>query len=164
MYRYILEPYTGSDSRHECPECHHRRRSFKRYIDTVTSEPLADHVGKCDRVDSCGYHFTPRDYFAKNTVGFRPQQIPVEKKFDTLPRKLIDDTTQVYQRNNFVQFLIKLFGAHTAISLADRYKIGTSRHWLGATIFWQIDVDDRVRTGKIMFIQCNGRTKSEGAV
>jgi hypothetical protein len=150
MHRYILQPYTGRDSRHTCPQCNHRYR-FKRYIDTLFNKPLADYVGRCDRADNCGYHFTPRDYFARNPVGFRPwQEQAYTRPFDTLRRKLVDNTIREYQRNNFVQFLVALFGAHPAITLADRYKIGTSKRWPGATIFWQIDVNDRVRTGKIM--------------
>ena len=152
MHRYILEPYTGRASRHNCPNCNHRGHTFKRYIDTVTNAPLADHVGKCDRADNCGYHFKPRDYFAENpgtrSVGFN-HPAPV-KPFDTLPKKYVDDTTKDYWRNNFTQFLAQCVGMHTAITLADRYKIGTSKHWPGAAIFWQIDVSDRVRTGKIM--------------
>jgi hypothetical protein len=158
MHRYILEPYTGKNSRYTCPQCDHRYR-FKRYIDTLTNKPLGEHVGRCDRADNCGYHFTPRDYYAQNprTV-LRQAQDDTRARFDVLPRKLVDDTTRVYQRNHFVQFLITLFGAHTAITLADRYKIGSSRHWPGATIFWQIDVNDSVRTGKIMlYNQTDGR-------
>ncbi|MBS1523918.1 MAG: hypothetical protein JST50_23145 [Bacteroidetes bacterium] len=148
-HRYTLEPYTGIDSRYACPNCNHRHR-FTRYIDTLTNKPLADHVGKCDRVDSCGYHVTPRDFFAQNPRAMLRVPQHDTRSFDTLPRKYVDDTAKEYERNNFVQFLITLFGAHTAIILADKYKIGTSKHWPGATIFWQIDVNDRVRTGKIM--------------
>lgn len=31
-----------------------------------------------------------------------------------------------------------------------RYRIGTSNHWPNATIFWQIDQQQKVHTGKIM--------------
>ncbi|HZX59969.1 MAG TPA: DUF6371 domain-containing protein [Mucilaginibacter sp.] len=152
-HRYILEPYKGRASRHPCPNCNHRRDTFKRYIDTQTGQHLADHVGKCDRVDGCGYHYPPREYFAA-TPGARPvssfSQAAPAKRFDTLPRRYVDESTRAYQCNNFVQFLTKCFGDNTALRLAELYKIGTSKHWPGATIFWQIDADDRVRTGKIM--------------
>lgn len=151
MHRYILQPYSGRDSRHTCPHCNHRRRSFKLYIDTETGEPLADHVGKCDRIDGCGYHYPPRDYFAGQPAMLRvPQHDTHIKRFDTMPQKLVEATITEYWRNNFVQFLAKCVGMHTAVTLADRYKIGTSKHWPGATIFWQIDVNDKVRTGKVM--------------
>ena len=30
------------------------------------------------------------------------------------------------------------------------YRVGTSKHWQGATVFWQIAADGEVRGGKIM--------------
>lgn len=158
MYRYTLQPYHGRDSRFHCPACNNSRRTFKRYIDTVTRQYLADHVGKCDRIDTCGYHFTPRDYFAAtpgilrqaqyNNLWSTRNESPV-KPFDTLPRSLVDDTAREYHRNNFICFLGRCFGHNNALQLAQLYKVGTSKYWPGACIFWQIDVNDRVRTGKI---------------
>jgi len=148
-HRYILEPYNGRDSRFTCPNCQHRRRTFKRYIDTETSQYLADHVGKCDRVEGCGYHYPPRDFFAGSSAPNFSQASPA-KPFDTLPRWYVDDTVRAYHHNHFVQFLVRCFGEDTALRLARLYHVGTSKHWPGASIFWQIDADDRVRTGKIM--------------
>ena len=153
-HRYILEPYTGRASRHTCPSCNQRGHTYKRYIDAETLQPLADHVGKCDRADQCNYHFPPRRYFAENGGSYIPRQGQVAAKpvkpFDTLPRQYVDDTAKAYHRNNFIHFLTRYLGVYASLSLAEKYKIGTSKHWPGATIFWQIDVDDRVRTGKIM--------------
>ena len=36
------------------------------------------------------------------------------------------------------------------MELMRRYHVGTSKHWQGATVFWQKDCKDRVRTGKII--------------
>jgi hypothetical protein len=55
-----------------------------------------------------------------------------------------------YSDNNFVQYLITLFGLDVAHDLVASYRIGNSSHWPGATIFWQIDITGKVRTGKIM--------------
>ena len=55
-----------------------------------------------------------------------------------------------YRDNNFVQYLITLFGLDKAHDLVAAYRIGNSSHWPGATIFWQIDITGKVRTGKIM--------------
>jgi hypothetical protein len=156
QHRYILQPYKGRGSRFVCPNCHDSRRTFTRYIDTQTQTYLADHVGKCDRIDRCGYHYAPRAYFADNPGPFKsyspvmnhePQFI---NNFDTLPRRYMDDMAKAYERNNFMAFLIRGFGEHTALRLASEYKIGTSKHWPGATIFWQLDINDKLRTGKIM--------------
>ena len=44
---------------------------------------------------------------------------------------------------------------HIHLTLKDvykrqRYKVGTSKYWDGATVFWQTDNQNKVRTGKIM--------------
>ena len=65
-YRYQLEKYRGPRTRHVCPQCH-RKQSFTRYIDTHNNnEYINDNVGKCNRLDKCGYHYTPKQYFTDN--------------------------------------------------------------------------------------------------
>lgn len=157
-HRYTLEPYKTPKSRYACPECNHRNKTFKRYIDTQTGQYLADHVGRCDREDQCGYHYTPRQYFAANThhtpipaiKASQPKQ--VDKTFNHLPAALLNESLaqKAYIDNNFILFLKDVFGWAKAIKAAQRYKIGTAKHWPGATVFWQVDTKGRVRTGKIM--------------
>ena len=65
-YRFILEKYRGISTRYTCPQCG-RKHTFTRYIDTENNNNyLSDNVGKCNRLDKCGYHYTPREYFADN--------------------------------------------------------------------------------------------------
>ncbi len=64
-YRYQLEKYRGRGTRHTCPQCH-RKQSFTRYIDTHNNIYISDNVGKCNRLDKCGYHYTPKQYFTDN--------------------------------------------------------------------------------------------------
>src|ERR1700759_718432 len=96
MHRYILEPYHGRNSRFMCPQCHQKHR-VTRYIDTETQNHLADHVGKCDRIDRCGYHYPPRDYFASGGTNSNKPYKPTpvnENIFDTLPREYLDATVK----------------------------------------------------------------------
>ena len=66
MYRYQLEKYRGRNTRHTCPRCG-RKGVFTRYIDTENNNIyISDIVGKCDRLDKCGYHYTPHQYFTDN--------------------------------------------------------------------------------------------------
>jgi hypothetical protein len=60
-----------------------------------------------------------------------------------------------YDVNCFVQFLINLFGEEVAGEAVSRYPIATSKHWEGASVFWQIDTHGKVRTGKIMLYNPN---------
>lgn len=63
QFRFILQPYRNPGSRHCCPECH-RPRSFVRYIDTEEKIVFPDYVGRCNHEQKCGYHYTPKQYFA----------------------------------------------------------------------------------------------------
>ena len=65
-YRYQLERYRGSGTRYVCPQCG-RKYSFTRYIDTHNNnEYVNERVGKCNRLDKCGYHYTPKQYYTDN--------------------------------------------------------------------------------------------------
>jgi len=158
QHRFALQPYRSPASRSRCPQCQDSRRTFKKYIDNQTGEYLADHVGRCDREDNCGYHYTPREYFAENPGDVRERQQkqwntpPVKQHFNHLPASLVTDSMKQkdYIDNNFIQFLAGMFSWEIALQAAERYKIGTSKHWPGATVFWQVDANNLVRTGKIM--------------
>ena len=66
IYRYQLEKYRGRGTRHVCPQCH-RKGTFTRYIDTYNNNIyISENVGKCNRIDKCGYHYTPRQYYTDN--------------------------------------------------------------------------------------------------
>ena len=65
-YRFTLERYRGLSTRYTCPQCG-RKHTFTRYIDTENNNQyISDNVGKCNRLDKCGYHYTPKQYFTDN--------------------------------------------------------------------------------------------------
>lgn len=154
-YRYILEPYKGMKTRYTCPACSHKK-SFTRYIDTETGQYLDYHVGRCNREVKCGYHFTPRQYGQDNPM---PKPIPRKPEppvhtpttsITYIHPRMYEASMQHYENNHFVQYLLSRFGHETTLHLISRYNIGTSRHWPGATVFWQVDSQNRIRSGKIM--------------
>ncbi|WP_460675098.1 DUF6371 domain-containing protein [Larkinella ripae] len=168
QHRYILQPYKGPASRYTCPACE-QPRQLSRYIDTETDELLPDHVGRCNRESSCGYHYTPRQYFEDNKIMLVGTQkrdersmqdwikdVPINKRPQTisqpsvLPFKLFKQSLNHYDQNEFVNGLYDLFNDKITNDLISRFYIGTSKHWPGATVFWQIDQYGRIRTGKIM--------------
>jgi rubredoxin len=164
-HRYILEPYKGMNTRYRCPSCQ-QSKTFSRYIDTETGEHIHPTVGRCNRENNCGYHYTPKQYFQDNNISFDTPQLKAYKPRPVIPQQKpisfisfeffkqslqIDKTVlQVAETNHFVKFLINLFGVEVANELVSRYFIGTSKHWNGATVFWQIDTQGKIRTGKIM--------------
>ncbi len=161
QHRYILEPYKGMNTRHHCPEQNCKGKNFVLYIDTETGKHIAPTVGRCNRESSCGYHYTPKQYFQDNNISFdTPHPIPytLPKAFKPAPPKpvsfidaaILKASLKGYEANHFVKFLISKFGEAVTCQLISKYFIGSSKHWPGATVFWQIDKQGKTRTGKIM--------------
>lgn len=165
-YRYILEPYKGMSSRYTCPgpDCN-KRKVFVRYIDNNTGEHLPEQYGKCNRLDKCGYHLSPyhdghsQMIYEKERGEYKENWEPTKSHIKTppptnpisfIPSDLFKKSLQSYEENNFVKFLVQLFGNDIATGLISKYFIGTSKHWPGANIFWQIDIEGMIRSGKIM--------------
>ena len=157
-YRFTLEPYKGIKTRYRCPSCDHKA-VFTHYIDTNTGEHIHPSVGICERLNNCGYHYPPKKYFQENGIvfdksyqqNFKPKPI-LKKKPAFIPEEIFTSTfaKSGFDNNHFIRYLTKLFGLEITKELIDRYLIGNSTHWNGATIFWQVDTLGRVRTGKIM--------------
>lgn len=159
-YAFSLEKYNGPKSRHTCPQCD-ARREFARYVD-AEGNYIADHVGRCNREDKCGYHMTPSQYFSDNPVAlktqFKRRSITPRVTPSFIPYKLLKDSRRAYQKNNFAQFLLSVFDSKTVSELIGLFHIGTSNRWPGATIFWQIDNEGKIRSGKIMLYKSGHRT------
>jgi len=142
-------------NRYHCPNCN--KRTFTRYIDNETNEHINDEVGMCSRLIKCNYHYAPKQYFQDNYISFdtikhkkvvkrvKPKPKPVSYIHESVVKSSLNSP------NNFIQFLeSKLFGKNITKEVVNKYKIGTSNHWTGATVFWQIDELQKVRSGKIM--------------
>lgn len=148
-----LEPYRGGKTRHRCPKCG-RSREFTRYIDE-NGEYIFEDVGKCNKEDSCGYHKKPKDHFLENprsewTRELRNQSREPDKPTDYLPHELLTQTMRGYERNNFLLFLWDLIGEDSAREQMRKYHVGTSIHWQGGNVFWQVDINGKVRQLKLM--------------
>jgi hypothetical protein len=144
-------------TRFRCPVC--QQKKFTRYIDTETSDHLHPDVGRCSRENNCGYHYPPKQYFQDNSISFdkpatfrdRIKPEPIQPKAASfIPADLFKASLKGYSANNFVKFLTDKFGADVAGQAISRYFIGSSKHWQGATIFWQIDSKGKIRAGKVM--------------
>lgn len=143
QYKYSLD---RSSKKFVCPKCN--KRTFVKYIETETGRYLNDVFGRCDREKSCAYHSTPKGEFNNSVeVVYIP---PPEPSFHTTD--LVSQSGRNFKQNNFVQFLKTLFSEAEVKEAILRYLIGTSKHWYGANIFWQIDNKEKVRHGKIMLM------------
>ncbi|MFI3294219.1 MAG: DUF6371 domain-containing protein [Rikenellaceae bacterium] len=151
MYRFNLEKYAGMASRHTCPECG-GKRCFVRYVDRDGEVTFPDYVGRCNREDKCGYHFSPKQYFDRN-----PQQLerrdytpPPSKPTSYISSEMVGKTLMRHQGHHLFTFLSSRIGREATDKLMGKYRVTQSTVWEGATLFWQMDIKDRARTGKIM--------------
>lgn len=180
-YRFTLEKYDRSKkNRYTCPGCGHKRE-FTRYIDTVGSFVFPEYVGKCNRINNCGYHYPPAEFFRDNpealeelldtndntqttAITFR-QNPTIPKEVSYIEKKLMHASCAEhwYSHNKLFIFLISRIGTKETIKLFKEYNVGTSKKWNGAaTVFWYVSIEGKIRTGKIMLYHENGHRVKEG--
>jgi hypothetical protein len=162
---FKLEPYHNRKSRYKCPKCN-KPFEFTRYID-YSGNYIADDVGRCNREQRCGYHKKPIDHFKENNFQYHKNiakscQMPKDtikyRNIDFLPNDLMLQTFQHYDKNNLFKYLSHITCDTTSLEMLRKYNVGTSKHWEGATAFWQVDIKGRVRQVKIiLYDNQNGR-------
>jgi hypothetical protein len=151
MYLYVLENYKGPKSRFTCPQCK-GRKCFTKFVHVETGEYAGEEYGRCDKERKCGYLLVPKsnildlEHLSSHIVNQKKQEQPPS----LIPIEILNRSLAHYNCNNFATYLESLFGQQAVNLLLERYYIGTSKHWQGANIFWQIDINGNVRTGKIM--------------
>jgi hypothetical protein len=155
-YRFILEKYTSISSRHICPECK-QKRCFVRYIDNEGIISFPDYIGRCNREEKCGYHFTPKQYFEQNPLDNTTtknhklnKELATPLLIDHLSKTIVKESLKYYDKNYLFQYMRSQFGSIITLNVFAKYQVGTANFWKGSTVFWQIDELDKVRTGKIM--------------
>ena len=169
MKNYSLQTYKGIATRHTCPNCGDKR-SFAYYVDEENTH-LHPSVGRCNHESSCGYHYTPKQYFqdhpecrTSDASSFdgqmkevKSKSTPIEPQKPTaigyVPIHYVEKSKSV--QSNFFRFLSTLLGNYYGSKsqevlnrLLDEYRLGATRD--GSVIFWQIDMNGNVRTGKVM--------------
>lgn len=169
-YRFILEPYNRSKrNRYTCPSCG-KKFQFSRYIDIEGSIEFPGYVGKCNRENKCGYHYSPSMYFDKNPnerektreQSFSPPTTKDVKPFTPeamdasfIDRRIMEQSLRHYERNNLYAYLCGQLGTKTTIQQMQMYHVGTAKKWGNSTVFWQVDKEGRVHTGKVMLYNPN---------
>ena len=184
MKNYSLQAYKGVATRHSCPNCGDKR-SFVYYVDEENT-PLHPSAGRCNHESSCGYHYTPKQYFqdhpecrTSNASSFDGQERYVKSKsvsieppkptaIGYIPIHYVEKSKSMH--SNFFRFLSTLLGNYYGSKsqevlnrLLDEYRLGATRDC--AVIFWQIDRNGKVRTGKVMQYnpEDGHRIKEQGA-
>ena len=88
---------------------------------------------------------------------FLPDNGTIITPFISLPKpklafhdySLISESGRNFKENNFITFLKTLFTTDEVKEVILKYLLGTSNHFQGGVVFWQIDNKEKVRAGKI---------------
>jgi hypothetical protein len=147
-------------TRYKCPGCNSSKKTFVRYIDTTTGEPVADHVGKCNRESNCNYHYTPKQYFHDNNISFGSVHVHAVHASHTvnamnkmnivntvntmnivntvnankpsfIEPDIFKSSLKNYTENVFTNQLLNKFGQEITKKVVEKYFIGTSKYWTG---------------------------------
>jgi hypothetical protein len=147
-FPFQLDP---SSKKFICPNCGKKR--FVKYIDS-NNDYLPEKFGRCDRQVNCGF-FTPPNFsnFTKPSLDViclsSKKEIPV-KRISFIENRIVQASLSSYNINGLYQFLITHFPENDVKMTFDKYKVGTSKKWNGSSIFWQIDYNQRIRSGKVI--------------
>lgn len=155
-YRFVLQRYKRGNKT-TCPKCG-KKRCYVRYIDIEGKIHFPDYVGRCDHEQSCQYHYKPSDYFKDNpmlidNVDWKchtTKAMQQERPISYIDKCLMERTLSNYSINPLFVFLSGIMGKEETERIFHLYKVGTSKKWGCATVYWQIDWHGRVRSGKIM--------------
>jgi len=119
-----------------CPKCNYQYETFYHYFSDLPQygflRPVHPLVGWCWNRE-CGYKYTPEEYFA-----------------DEYYLQLSKESQSINAINNFTSFLDVRFGSEKVEHLIRLYCIGSAKLCEGATVFWPININGKVRAGKIL--------------
>lgn len=80
-----------------------------------------------------------------------------------IPPALFKQSLGAYEENTLINFIAKLTSNETAAELIGIYNLGTSHYWHGSTVFWQIDANKKIRSGKVVqYKTCEDEKSSIG--
>jgi len=158
-YKTTLGIY-GKDYKQKplCPSCSYIK-CFVPYV-YVGSRQIVDEslYGKCDREDNCGYHWMPPPNIGENGVNqvnyHHAPNVPPTQPISTIFWAVVKPTQRGWGNNNLIKYWTRnnLFDVNTIEKTLNKYIVGTTANTFGggATMFWQVDENNDVRSGKVM--------------
>lgn len=138
----------------KCPNCGHR--TFVPYV--LTANPAikaGEAYGRCDRENNCAYIRYPR----RDEVTIPTNIKPLPQRKEEPLRMSLDAVARTMGRSSLYSYVCNLVGAKKAEEAWRIYKVGA---WGALTLFWQIDTNGEVRSGKgIPYLSNGHRDKSD---
>jgi hypothetical protein len=107
---------------------------------------------------SCGETFFPDGDNTRNEEQFiyyspttKKGDLPQEPEtYSILPKRIVEESKLKPERNVLLNYLSAISTPSAMEYVRELYQVGTSMLWPGSSVFWQIDINGNVRTGKII--------------
>ena len=141
-YKYHLDK---TSKKFNCPQCDKKR--FVKYIEKQTGNYAESQYGRFDRETNCRYHAYPKNDYIENYNYVTPST-PVKPSY--IDKEYLQKTLTKYEINPLMTYLYSHYSEGEVRTTFDKYQVGTSKMYSGATIFWQVDTTGKIRSGKIM--------------
>lgn len=147
-YKYKLDK---SSKKYICPGC--EKKTFVRFVDSVTGEFQPELYGRCDREDNCGYFMYPKSDWidsanlTKSLAIRRESQLPVNRKQVFIPSEALKATLGGYNDCTFFTYLSNRGVPDNLLEeIISMYLLGTiqSGHLRGALTIPYINENDQV--------------------
>lgn len=160
--------YKGPASRFSCPNCG-RKHCFAPYVDH-NENIYGEEYGRCDHESSCGYVKYPPSNYKEDWKPASDERKRFKSQFNrrdvrsllakpqhealhsddicTIQMEIVTKTVRLSPESDFLAFLSSLFDKDTVRNVVNEYFIGVTKS--RDAIFYQIDLDGRCRTGKVM--------------
>ena len=154
-YKTTLGKY-GKDykTKEPCPDCAQKTGVPYVYTDTRQIVDATQYL-KCDREDNCGYHWRPPPNIGEdgvNQVNHTPHE--PKKETSTIFWAVVKPTQRGWGNNNLIKYWTRnnLFDVNTIEKTLNKYIVGTTANTFGggASMFWQVDANNDVRSGKVI--------------
>lgn len=133
-----------------CPNC--GRKRFVPYVLSSDGVTLAgSEFGRCDREQNCGYQRYPdgERYTVSEPIKIQPRE----------RLEYVSDDLHISTDSSLFEWAVGLVGLNDAVLAWSDYNVGCIG---GRVIWWQIDREGVVRTGKVMSYRPDGhRDKSD---
>lgn len=168
-YRFELD-HSKPRKKLRCPQCG-KDRCFTPYVDVTTGNIVGEEYGICDHASKCGYKKYPtpeslggKELFVNGNEVMKKFRQRVEPDVaNKIPLEKVMPTLNPLKRSNLFDYLSDLFGIFQTTMAFERYKVGMMNFydWGRCPVFWQIDKNWVVRTGKIMSYDDTGHRIKE---
>ena len=112
-----------------CPNCGHKKR-FVRYVNDRGEFYPDPTVGRCDRINSCGYWKKPvPDQNNNNNLYKKSDSNVLYKKHIYLDYKYVMHTNKYVTNSKLYTFLSNIFGKKNVFNMLNLYKIGRYKNY-----------------------------------